>query len=115
MTSNGPYSITALCRLLGTTPRTLRYYEQLGLLAPTRANLRRRYDRRDFQRARVILEARRVGLEPFHLEACQVCADLAGVHAGKCSPRVMPLSSGGRRLVRYDGKRAFHGPVPRAT
>jgi DNA-binding transcriptional MerR regulator len=56
------YSIGQLSRTFNTSRRALRYYEAKGLLAPARDGPYRIYGRREFQRVRVIVEARRVGL-----------------------------------------------------
>jgi DNA-binding transcriptional MerR regulator len=49
--------------LTGTTPRTIRYYEELGLLAPTadrEPGAHRVYDESDVERLREVLRLRRV-------------------------------------------------------
>ena len=56
------YSITQLCREFGATPRALRYYEEQGLLAPTRRDWQRIYSYKDRARLKLILRGRRVGL-----------------------------------------------------
>ena len=56
------YSIGQLSRAFNTSPRALRYYEAKGLLAPEREGPYRVYGRREFQRIRVIVEARQLGL-----------------------------------------------------
>ena len=54
-------TITQLCRQQGTTPRALRYYEQMGLLSPQRRNQIRIYSHREQVRLKLILQARRAG------------------------------------------------------
>jgi DNA-binding transcriptional MerR regulator len=56
------YSIGQLSRTFNTSARALRYYEAKGLLAPDRDGPYRIYRRREVQRIRVIVEARRLGL-----------------------------------------------------
>ena len=56
------YSITQLCREFSATPRSLRFYEEQGLLSPTRRELSRVYSYRDRARLQLILRGRRVGL-----------------------------------------------------
>ena len=46
------YSITELCREFNVTPRTLRFYEQKGLLAPARRGWTRLFSYRDRARLR---------------------------------------------------------------
>lgn len=55
-------TIGQLCREFDVTPRTLRYYEEQGLLAPERREQQRLYSRRDRARLQLILRGRRVGL-----------------------------------------------------
>jgi DNA-binding transcriptional MerR regulator len=55
------YSIRDLTRELGVTARTLRHYEDEGLLAPERRGLARVYSSRDRARLTLILRGRRVG------------------------------------------------------
>ena len=47
---------------LGTTTRTLRFYEAEGLLAPERRGSVRIYDARDHARLRLILRGKRFGM-----------------------------------------------------
>ena len=56
------YSIRQLCREFAVTPRTLRFYEDKGLLEPERAGVNRVYSGRDRARLQLILRGRRVGL-----------------------------------------------------
>ena len=62
-----PLRIGSAARALGTTTRTLRYYEEYGLLLrPGRSAAgQRRYDTADLERARAILTLRELGL-PLH-------------------------------------------------
>ncbi|MFA5967837.1 MAG: MerR family DNA-binding transcriptional regulator [Sphingomonas sp.] len=46
---------------LGITPRTLRFYEDRGLIQPLRVGLTRVYTRRDFARMQLILRGKRLG------------------------------------------------------
>ena len=57
------YSIRELCKDLGVTARTLRHYEQLGLIAPERRGQSRIYSARDRARLSLILRGKRVGFE----------------------------------------------------
>ena len=52
-----------LARRLGTTPRTLRFYEELGLVAPGRSEGgTRHYDEQDLERFRAILTLAEAGM-----------------------------------------------------
>lgn len=55
------YGITALCREFGITLRTLRFYEDKGLIAPQRVDGTRVYTRRDRARLALILRAKAIG------------------------------------------------------
>jgi DNA-binding transcriptional MerR regulator len=55
------YSISDLAKEFGVTARTLRHYEQEGLLAPERRGQVRLYTARDRARLVLILRGRRVG------------------------------------------------------
>jgi DNA-binding transcriptional MerR regulator len=56
------FSIRDLCIAFGLTPRTLRFYENQGLLSPARDGLNRVYYRRDRARLILILRGKRLGL-----------------------------------------------------
>jgi DNA-binding transcriptional MerR regulator len=56
------YTITELCREFETTPRTLHFYEEKGLLHPGRRNRTRVYSQKDRARLQLILRGRKVGL-----------------------------------------------------
>lgn len=58
----GAYTIGQLCREFGTTTRTLRFYEEQGLLCPRRRQMARIYDHKDRARLTLIMRGRRVGL-----------------------------------------------------
>lgn len=59
--SNSRWSIGELAEEFGVTPRTLRFYETEGLLAPARRGKNRVYRRRDRARLLLILRGRRLG------------------------------------------------------
>ncbi len=67
------YSITELCREFKVTPRTLRFYEQKGLLAPARRGWTRLFSYRDRARLQLILRGKRAG---FALEEIKEMLDL---------------------------------------
>ena len=62
MSQEETYTITELSREFGITPRAIRFYEDEGLLAPTRAGRNRVYVKRDRARLRLILRGKRLGL-----------------------------------------------------
>lgn len=55
------FGITELCREFGITLRTIRFYEDKGLLAPRRINGTRVYTRRDRARLALILRSKAIG------------------------------------------------------
>lgn len=55
------FGVTELCKSFGVTPRTLRFYEDKGLLQPRRINGTRVYSRRDRARLVLILRAKAIG------------------------------------------------------
>ena len=71
------YTVKALAELAGVTPRTLRWYEQKGLLKPRRARESgyRLYGREEVDRLQAILFYKELGLE---LEAVREILDTPG-------------------------------------
>ena len=62
---NTQYTITELAREFDVTPRAIRFYEDQGLLAPSRegsSGLRRVYSGRDRTRLKLTLRGKRLGL-----------------------------------------------------
>lgn len=55
------YSISELAREFEVTPRTIRFYEAEGLIAPLRDGQRRIYRPRDRVRLKLILRGKRLG------------------------------------------------------
>ena len=55
------YSITQLSQEFDISPRTIRFYEDKGLLNPDRSKYRRAYSKRDRVRLMLILRGKRVG------------------------------------------------------
>jgi len=55
------YSITNLAEEFGVTSRTIRFYEDKGLVSPEREGLTRVYSRSDRARLKLILRGRRLG------------------------------------------------------
>jgi DNA-binding transcriptional MerR regulator len=74
------YSITELCREFNVTPRTLRFYEQKGLLAPNRRGWTRLFTYRDRARLQLILRGKKVG---FSLEEIKEMLDLYNLKDGQ--------------------------------
>ena len=55
------WTVTSLAKELGITPRSIRFYEDKGLIAPDRAGTTRVYTTRDRARMILILRGKRLG------------------------------------------------------
>lgn len=71
------FGITELCREFGITLRTIRFYEDKGLLKPRRVNGARVYTRRDRARLALILRSKAIGAS---LAEIKHYLDLYGAH-----------------------------------
>ncbi|MCX7151952.1 MAG: MerR family DNA-binding transcriptional regulator [Proteobacteria bacterium] len=60
-TQTQTYTISELAREFDVTPRAIRFYEDQGLLAPTRAGQNRVYSKRDYVRLKLTLRGKRLG------------------------------------------------------
>jgi DNA-binding transcriptional MerR regulator len=69
-----------LCREFGVTARTLRFYEQKGLLSPARRGWTRLFTYRDRARLQLILRGKRIG---FSLDEIKDILDLYTVRGGE--------------------------------
>jgi len=78
-TTTRTYTIRQLTKEFSVTARTLRFYEDEGLIAPERRGQTRIYSQRDRARIILILRGRRVG---FSLAEIRGILDLYGVHDG---------------------------------
>lgn len=56
------YSISELAREFGITTRTIRFYEEKGLIRPRREGQKRLYSPADRVRIRLILRGKRIGM-----------------------------------------------------
>lgn len=74
------FSISELCREFDVTPRTLRFYEQKGLLSPARRGWTRIFSYRDRARLQLILRGKRVG---FSLDDIKELLDLYNLRDGQ--------------------------------
>jgi DNA-binding transcriptional MerR regulator len=71
------FGITELCAQFGITLRTIRFYEDKGLLKPRRVNGARVYTRRDRARLALILRSKAIGAP---LSEIKHYLDLYGTH-----------------------------------
>ena len=76
------WSIAEVADEFGVTHRTVRHYEELGLITPERRGTARVYHRRDRTRLALILRGKRLG---FPLEEIRTIIDLYDVPRGRRS------------------------------
>ena len=62
MSASRHYTIAELAAEFDVTPRAIRFYEDTGLLEPTRAGRNRVYSQRDRTRLKLTLRGKRLGL-----------------------------------------------------
>ncbi len=60
--SDRSYTISELAREFGVTTRTIRFYEEKGLISPRREGQRRLYSGADRVRIKLILRGKRIGM-----------------------------------------------------
>lgn len=95
------FTIADLAAEFGITPRAIRYYEEMGLLAPQRSQetQQRLYDRRDRARLKLILRGRRFG---FSLKEIKDLLDLYDVDTGKKEQLRQAVEYGDRHIAEID-------------
>jgi DNA-binding transcriptional MerR regulator len=94
--------IGELARKYGLTLRTLRFYEDKGLLSPQRDGTTRLYTRRDIARLKLILLGRKVG---FSLREVKQMLDLYDPKGSNTKQLRMALEKSERQLVRLEKQR----------
>src|SRR5262249_29909458 len=101
--SDGYARIGELAKEYGVTLRTLRFYEDKGLLAPHREGTTRLYARRDVARLKLILLGRKVG---FSLREVKQMLDLYDPSGSNAKQLKLALDKSEKQLVRLEKQRA---------
>ena len=96
------WTIAQIADEFGVTHRTVRHYEDLGLLSPERRGLNRVYHRRDRTRLNLILRGKRLG---FPLEEIRTIIDLYDAPRGRASQLEYVLSQVDERRVDLERRR----------
>jgi DNA-binding transcriptional MerR regulator len=94
--------IRQMCAEFGVTPRTLRFYESLELIAPLREGQRRLYTRRCRARLTLILQGRRFG---FSLEDIRQLLDLYDLGDQQVTQLARTCQIGAERLRAMEAQR----------
>jgi len=94
--------IGEIARSYGITLRTLRFYEDKGLLTPQRDGTTRLYSRRDISRLRLILLGRKVGFSLREVKQMMDLYDPAGTNTKQLR---VALDKGERQLGRLEKQR----------
>jgi len=100
-TENKLFSISELADEFGLTTRTLRYYEEVGLITPLRpsGNGQRYYDRRQRARLKLILRGKRFGMS---LEEIREMIELYDVDPTQRVQLKRTIELGDKRIAEID-------------
>src|SRR5438874_3126454 len=93
------FTIRDLAKEFGVSARTLRFYEEKGLLDPTRRGEQRLYTRRDRARLAYVLAGKAVG---FSLEDVREMLDLYDLGDGGVTQLKVALAKFGERIERLE-------------
>jgi DNA-binding transcriptional MerR regulator len=98
------FGIAELCREFGITLRSIRFYEDKGLLAPRRVGGTRVYTRRDRARLALILRSKAIGAQ---LSEIKHYLDLYGAHGeGRAKQMKFVLDRTDATIAELETKRA---------
>ena len=97
------FTISDLSQEFGVTARALRFYEDEGLIAPTRQGLSRVYSKRDRARLAWILRAKNVG---FSLAEIREMIDLYDLGDGRVEQRRTTLVRCREKIAALEAQRA---------
>jgi DNA-binding transcriptional MerR regulator len=96
------FSIRHLAREFGVSARTLRFYEEKGLLSPQRRGQDRLYSRRDRARLKYVLMGKGVG---FSLEEIREMLDLYDLGDRQATQLRVAHAKFGERIARLERQR----------
>jgi len=96
------WSIAEVAEQFGITHRTVRHYEDLGLIAPERRGTTRVYHRRDRTRLNLILRGKRLG---FPLEEIRTIIDMYDEQPGEAGQLTYLLGQIGDRRAELERRR----------
>ena len=96
------WPIAQVAAEFGVTHRTVRHYEDLGLISPERHGTRRVFHRRDRTRLALILRGKRLG---FPLEEIRTIIDLYDAPRGKTSQLEYAIAQARIRRVDLEERR----------
>ena len=101
--SRDVFTIRDLTKEFGVSARTLRFYEEKGLVDPTRRGEQRLYSRRDRARLAYVLAGKAVG---FSLEEVREMLDLYDVGDGQATQLKVALKKFAERIERLERQKA---------
>lgn len=96
------FSISDLTAEFGVTARALRFYEEQGLIAPTRAGLSRIYSKRDRARLAWIVRAKNVG---FSLVEIKELIDLYDLGDGRVTQKARTIERCREQVAKLTAQR----------
>jgi DNA-binding transcriptional MerR regulator len=102
VSDNKTYTITDLAHEFKVTPRAIRFYEDKGLLHPTRQGMMRVYAKRDRARLLLILRGKRLG---FSLAEIREMIDLYDLGDGRIEQLTLTLKRSRDRLAALETQR----------
>lgn len=100
--ARGPWTIAEVAEQFGVTHRTVRYYEDQGLVSPERRGTQRLYHPRDTVRLDLVLRGRRLG---FALEEIRRIVDMYDQQPGEAGQLTYLLAQIADRRADLDQRR----------